>query len=174
MKSGFSVRFGVFAVVALVLFALLAQHTIARGERELQESDDAFASGQLDLAVLHARRAAAAYVPGARHVAAGFARLRAVARGAEREGELERARSAWGAMRAASIESRHMWQPQPELLDEADAELARLSNGALSARREPSAGLPSSLLGGLVLGAAMALLGWAAWRSDDGSESHPR
>jgi hypothetical protein len=173
--TGFILRqLAALATIALVVFALLAQRTIERGEREMSESDRAFDSGRLELAVLHARRAATAYVPGARHVAAGYARLRAVARGAERERDLQLARSAWGAVRAAAIESRHLWQPHAGALDEADAQLARLSNGAPAAASARPSGLPVTALGGLVLGAAVALLGWGAWCGDDAASGQPR
>lgn len=160
--------------IALVVFALLAHRSIVRGEGEMQASDRAFDSGRLELAVLHARRAAAAYVPGAQHVSAGFDRLRAVARGAERERQLDVARSAWGAVRSAAIESRHLWQPHPEALREADAELARLSPFASPAASGRLPGLPLAPLGGLVLGGALALIGWGGWRSNDAADAHER
>jgi hypothetical protein len=160
--------------IALVVFALLAHRSIARGDREMQESDRAFDSGRLELAVLHARRAAAAYVPGAQHVAAGFDRLRAVARGAERERQLDLARDAWGAVRAAAIESRHLWQPHPEALREADAEFARLSPGASPTASGRLPGLRLAALGGLVLGGALALIGWGVWRARDDADARER
>jgi hypothetical protein len=173
--TGFILRqLGALATIALVVFALLAQRTIERGEREMSESDRAFDAGQLELAVLHARRAATAYVPGARHVAAGYARLRAVARGAERERDVKLALGAWGAVRAAAIESRHLWQPHAAALDEADAQLARLSNGSPAAPPARHDGLPLAVLAGLVCGAAAALLGWGAWRGDDAPSGQQR
>lgn len=160
---------GAAATLALVVFALLAQRTIERGERELQASDRAFDAGQLELSVLHARRAATAYVPGARHVGAGYERLRAVARGAERAGDVELSRRAWRAVRAAAFESRHVWQPHVEALREADAELARWSEARVAAPAELGAGLSAPLLGGLWVGALCALFGWAAAaRGNDG------
>jgi hypothetical protein len=167
--TGFVLRqLAALAAIGLVVFALLAQRTMSRGEDEMRASDRAFDSGRLELAVLHARRAATAYVPGARHVASGYERLRAVARGAERERDIPLARSAWGAVRAAAIESRHLWQPHPDALGEADAELARLSGGARFAAAGRLEGLPVAPLGGLVLGASAAFLGWGAWRSAAG------
>jgi len=172
--TGFVLRqLGVLAMILLVVFALLAQRSIERGEREMLESDRAFDAGRLELAVLHARRAATAYVPGARHVASGYERLRAVARGAERERDVALARSAWGAVRAAASESQHLWQPHPEALAEADAELTRLS-GNTPARAVRAGGLRAVPLGGLVLGAAAALLGWCVWRGDAGLDAQQR
>jgi hypothetical protein len=156
------------ATIALMLFALLAQRTIERGEREMLESDRAFDAAELELALLHARRAATAYVPGARHVASGYERLRAIARGAERERDIALASSAWGAVRAAATESRHLWQPHPDQLREAEGELARLSGGVTAATAWRLDGLSVALLVALVLGAAVAFLGWGLWRADDG------
>jgi hypothetical protein len=149
--------------VALVSFALVAERTAARGARELLESDRAFDGGRLELAIQHARAAATAYVPGAQHVALGYARLSAVAHGAERARDVELAMTAWRAMRAAAIESRHLWQPHPDELRQADGQLARLRKGPeatpVGADLEGAAGLPLVVLGGLVLGAACAALG---------------
>jgi hypothetical protein len=149
--------------VALLAFALVAERTAARGARELRESDRAFDGGRLELAVQHARAAATAYVPGAEHVALGYARLRAVAQGAERARDVELAMMAWRAIAAAAIESRHLWQPHPDELRQAVRQLARLQSGPEStpvdADLRGSTGLPLGVLGGLVLGAACAALG---------------
>jgi hypothetical protein len=93
----------------------------------MRESDRAFDAGELTLAVRHARRAAALYVPGAAHVELGFERLVAVAVGAERARNPELAMTAWRAVRAAAIESRHVWLPHARELEQADLNLARLS-----------------------------------------------
>lgn len=166
-------QLGALATILLVVFGLLAQRSIERGEREMLESDRAFDAGRLELAVLHARRAATAYVPGARHVTSAYERLRAVARGAERERNVALARSAWGSVRAAALESRHLWEPRPEALAEAEAELARLAGGAPGPAPRPSGSSPAPL-GGLVLGAAAALLGWGVWRGGAGRDGTGR
>lgn len=114
------------AALPILLFALVTLRTSSRGQTELAASDRAFDAGQLELAVRYARRAAAAYVPGAAHVDAAYARLRAVAVGAERARELELAARAWQAVRAAALESRHVWQPHARELEQADLNLARL------------------------------------------------
>lgn len=157
--------------LALVLFALVAERTAARGARELSLSDQAFDGGRLELAVQHARAAATAYVPGAEHVALGYARLSAVARGAERARDVELAMTAWRAMRAAALESRHVWQPHPDALREADHELARLQGGRASSVSDAgSAGLPLGVLGGLGVGAACVALGLLGLSGPTGRE----
>jgi hypothetical protein len=150
----------------LLLFALVAYRVSERGALELAESDRAFDAGRLDLAVEHARRAAVAYVPGAPHVRLAFERLRAVARGAERTRDLDLARRAWRAARAAAIESRHLWQPHAVELAALELELARLSPGtglaAPSALSVPSASARVLRTGGLLLGGALGLVGLLA------------
>ena len=146
--------------LSLIVYALVAYHTLQRGELAMRESDRAFDAGQLELAVQHARRAAGDYVPGAEHVRRGHERLRAVARGAEREQDLELARFAWRSLRSAAVDSAHLWAPHPEALREADAELARLAG------REPprGAGLRPHGRGlGLVASASAACLGLLGW-----------
>jgi hypothetical protein len=116
--------------LALVIFALATQRMLLRGGEELRASDVAFDAGLLDSAIRHARRAAASYVPGADHVDAAYERLRAVAVGAERARDPALARSAWRAMRAAALETRHVWSPRARELEQADANLARLAGSA--------------------------------------------
>jgi hypothetical protein len=148
---------GAGAALALVLFALLAERTRERGMLWMSESDTAFDAGRMPLALQQARAAATAYVPGADHVRRGYERLRAVARGAERARDLELSAAAWRAMRAAAIESRHLWQPHADELREADRELRRLVPATeLGPRGQHGAGLSPTLLGGLLLGAACA------------------
>lgn len=113
---------------ALVLFAGVATlRAVLDGEREIAASDAAFDANDLHATIQHARRAASAYVPGAPHVARGYQRLFAVARGAEASGRPELAMLAWQAERAAVLESASFWQPFPERLEEANRNLARLS-----------------------------------------------
>ncbi len=157
------------ASLALVIAALVAYATAERGAREMLASDGAFDAGRLELAVQHARRAASAYVPGAGHVEQGYERLRAVARGAERARDVELARAAWRAVRAAATESRHVWQPRAAELAQAGAELARLSGSTPLAGLGASPGAPSTeVVLGLVLGAACAALGLGRLCAGDG------
>jgi hypothetical protein len=151
---------GTAAALALVLFALVAERTRERGARWMEESDRAFDHGRMELAVQLARAAATAYVPGAAHVPLGYARLRAVGRGAERARDPELAAAAWRAMRAAAIESRHLWQPHEDELREADRELSRLANAGDTAPPGLNvASLPAALSCALLLGAACAAVG---------------
>jgi hypothetical protein len=125
---------GIGLMLSLVVFGIAATRTLEMGAGEMSVSDRAFDAGELDRAVRHARRAAALYAPGAAHVDAAYARLRAVALGAERTRDLTLARGAWRAMRAASLESRHVWQPHAASLAEAEASLARLDGSPPASR----------------------------------------
>jgi hypothetical protein len=121
------VAFGL--LLAVLLFAALTARVVAEGEGELAKSDAAFDRGNLRDAILYARRAAVLYAPGAPHVARAFARLRAIALGAESTGQLDAARQAWGAARAAALETRHFSTPRAEDLARANASLIRLAGG---------------------------------------------
>lgn len=146
---------------ALLLVGLFTLYTSSRGRAELQASDVAFASGELESSLRHARHAASAYVPGAAHVDAAYARLQAIALGAQSVADRELEASAWQAMRAAALESAHFWRPRERERVLADARLAQLRGGAGGA----TAGLSSPeapgalrlLLGLGFLGAAVSL-----------------
>jgi hypothetical protein len=117
-----------FGLLVFVLTAAgLTARVVAEGEDELGKSDRAFDQGDLRDAILHARRAAILYAPGAPHVGAAYERLAAVAVGAESSGQSDVARQAWDAMRGAAIETRHFLTPRAAELDRANSNLARLS-----------------------------------------------
>ncbi|HEY2408038.1 MAG TPA: hypothetical protein VGI10_18655 [Polyangiaceae bacterium] len=119
-------------VLALTAFSLvfafgaLTARVLVEGEAELRASDAAFDKGELGDAIEHARRSATAYVPGARHVDLAYARLRAIALGAEASGQPLSAFAAWQAIRSAALESRHLSSPRPGELAQANQNLARL------------------------------------------------
>jgi hypothetical protein len=145
------------AALVPVLVALVTLRTLSRGEAELAASDQAFAAGEPTLALRHARRAALAYVPGASHVDAAYARLRAVAASAERDRDPVLAASAWEAVRVAAQESGHLWRPRARELEQADGNLARLrglSPAEWKALRAPEVPRP---FGSLLLGAGFVL-----------------
>ena len=128
------IAFGLLVLV--LLLAALTARVVLEGEAELRKSDAAFDRGDLREAVLYARRSAVLYAPGAPHVAAAYARLAAVALGAEATNQVDVARLAWGAVRGAALETRHFWTPREADLARANASLARLSSadGALADR----------------------------------------
>ncbi len=126
-----------WSAAALILFGAVATaRALWDGEREIAASDVAFDANDLRSAIEHARRAASSYVPGAPHVEQGYARLLAVARGAEATGRPELAMLAYQAQRAAVLESASLVQPFPGRLEEANRNLARLATAKTSAEGE--------------------------------------
>ena len=117
-------------IVGVIALGTMTYRAVLDGTAELAASDLAFNRGDLAGAVLHARRSATAYAPGAPHTRAAVARLRAVAVGSEAAGDPETARLAWGALRAAALETRHVTVPYDAELREANERLERLSSKA--------------------------------------------
>lgn len=113
--------------VVVVALGAMTYRVVSDGNAALEESDAAFHRGDLPNAVLYARRAAIAYAPGAPHTRAALARLRSVAVGSEAIGDTQSARLAWGAIRSAAVETRHVTLPYARELEEANRALARLS-----------------------------------------------
>ena len=178
MNGAISRSVAALGPVLLAASALLAFRTVQRGEAELAASERAFDAGRVELALQHARQAAAAYVPGAHHVDDAYERLRAIARGAELARDPELARVAWSAVRSAAWESHHVWQPRAAELREADAQLARLDGpGPGIARavesREPGRGVAFVLA--LAGGATAAVFGlwWLLGQERASSSSNP-
>jgi hypothetical protein len=119
-------RTAIAALVVVLVAAFATWEMTRRGREALAASDVAFDQGRLDAAIALARAAAVAYVPGAPHVEGAYERLAAVALGAEAAGHPEVARAAWEAIRGATLETRHLWQPHPAHRDRASENLARL------------------------------------------------
>ena len=98
-------------MLVVIALGVMTYRAVRDGNQALRASDLAFNRGDLADAVLHARRAATAYAPGAPHTRAARERLRAIAVGSEAAGDAETARLAWGALRAAALETRHVTVP---------------------------------------------------------------
>lgn len=130
----------------LALFAVATARAVLDGNRAMEESDAAFDRGDLRGAVLHARRAATLYAPGAPHVGRAYERLNAVALGSEAIGQTEVAFFAWQATRAAALESRHVVQPRAAELERANQNLARLEVALRGAKPEQQAELRKEAL----------------------------
>jgi hypothetical protein len=123
-------------LLAVLMLAALTARMIVEGEGELRTSDAAFDRGDLADATLHARRAATLYAPGAPHVAAAFERMRAIAMGAESQGDVNMALRAWGSIRGAALETRHFVVPHAAELTLANANLARLAASSPGGERQ--------------------------------------
>ena len=115
-------------LLAVLALGLLTWRAVSDGEAAMAASDVAFNQGDLRTALVHARRSATSYAPGAPHVSRAYARLQAIAIGAESRGDLEIAQEAWRAVRSAALETRGMPQPHATELERANRALARLAS----------------------------------------------
>jgi len=123
-------RWLAWALLAGVLgTAVLTARVVGEGERALRESDAAFHRGDVRTAAHHARRAAVLYAPGAPHVERAYARLKAIAAGAEAAGDRTLAEMAWRSIRGAALETRYLLPGRSAELALANLNLARLSIG---------------------------------------------
>jgi hypothetical protein len=109
--------------------AVLTARMVSEGEAALRECDAAFHRGDVRTAAHHARRAAVLYAPGAPHVERAYARLKAIAAGAEAAGDRTVAEMAWRSIRGAALETRYLFPARRADLDQANLNLARLSIG---------------------------------------------
>lgn len=116
------------ALLLVVLgLALLTWRAVSEGEAAMQQSDVAFNAGDVRGSLVYARRAATSYAPGAPHVSQAYARLQAIAIGAEAKGDLETAAEAWRGVRSAVLDTRSLITTRSEELSRANRALARLA-----------------------------------------------
>ena len=113
-------------MLGLLVMAAFTARALIDGARSMAESDAAFDRGDLRTSIVHARRAAILYAPGAPHVARAYERLNAIALGAEASGQPKTSFLAWQATRSAALETRHVFQPRAAELKRANLNLARL------------------------------------------------
>ena len=120
-------------LLGVMTLAGLTARVIVQGEAELRQSDAAFDRGDLRAEVHSVRAYAQRCALRARERptwTAAYARLEAVALGAESSNQLDVARQAWGAIRGAALETRHPSTPREADLERANVNLARLSSPA--------------------------------------------
>jgi hypothetical protein len=133
-KDGHWLRnLSLLAVSLLVLLAVAGISLSRRGTQEMLLSDTAFHSGDLRTSIVHAKAAALAYVPGSEHVLAAYARLEAIAKGAEARGDLLLARWAWETLRNVHVATDYPGRPSSALERDATAGIERI-NSALERR----------------------------------------
>jgi hypothetical protein len=124
--GGWLRRIAWLSFMVVLIGAVFSARVIMEGEAELAASDAAFDRGELGPALDHARRSATLYAPGAPHVERAYARLNAIALGAEAAGRPTIAFLAWQAVRSAALESRHVLIAREAELERANQNLARL------------------------------------------------
>lgn len=120
-------RFAALAALSLVLLVVVAGVSLTfRGRAEMEKSDSAFHDGRLREALVHARQAALAYVPGAEHVNLAYSRIEAIAVGAESSSDRVLARIAWDTLRIVHVQTAYPGRPGSESEERAKAGIARL------------------------------------------------
>lgn len=140
------------ALIGLVIGAATVR-VIAAGEREITLSTAALRQKDPHEAIVHARRAAGWYAPGAPHVSAAYQRLIALAIAAEGLGQTETALFAWNAVRGSALETRWLVTPHEEDLVRANQAIASLMSkapGPLGTRADPPSVLEQRYLDDLL------------------------
>lgn len=140
------------ALAGLVIGAATVR-VIAAGEREIELSTAALRNKDAHEAIVHARRAAGWYAPGAPHVRVAYERLTALATAAEGLGQRETALLAWNAIRGSALETRWLVIPHEEDLVRANQAIASLMSkapGPLGTRADPPSVLEQRYLDDLV------------------------
>ncbi len=120
---------GVVVAVTLAVLAVVAAHVRAIGAEAVVECDKALGAGDIVTAIARARDAAMTVAPWSPYPEQGYARLVAIAEGAETRGDLDQATFAWRAVWTAVRASRSE-QRQAARLDEARRALVRLARRA--------------------------------------------
>jgi hypothetical protein len=136
---------GVVAALALGLAAWTVRVVVA-GDAELDASDAALGQGDAHEAVVHARRAASWYAPGAPHVPVAYRRLIALATAAEAHRRRDVALFAWRGVRQASLDTRWLLTPHAADRARAEQEIARLSAIGEREAAEPDAAAMAAAL----------------------------
>lgn len=109
---------GVLLAVVAVRVVVSSRAELARGQA-LQAQDP-------DAAIVHYRRAVRWYAPLSPYPVTALSRLERIAAAAERDGEVDRALSAYRAMRGGILSTRSFYTPTPAVLARANEHIARL------------------------------------------------
>jgi hypothetical protein len=132
--------------LALLLLASISIVGIARqletGARAMAASDEALGLGDVRSAIADARTAAEAVLPGSPYPRRGIERLAQLGKDAEARGDGAVAAAAWGAMRAAVLETRSLGGGHDAWLGEADLGLARATALGTSADAPATSSAP--------------------------------
>jgi hypothetical protein len=125
------------AAAILMLLGGAWEREWSSGREAIRETDAAMSRGEVRDAVILARRAAEASVPGSPYAAMGYERLELLARSAEGQGRIDDAAFAWRAMRSAAVATLPA-SDSARRVDEADQGAFRVA----SARSLPPAVVP--------------------------------
>ncbi|NOY94008.1 MAG: hypothetical protein GXP55_22730 [Deltaproteobacteria bacterium] len=112
--------------IAGVLLAVVAVRVVVSSRAELRQGVALEQAEDVDAAIVHYRRAARWYAPLSPYPGEALDRLERIGAAAERDMDVDRALSAYRAMRGAILSTRSFYTPSPERLGRADQHIARL------------------------------------------------
>ena len=113
----------VVGFVGVVLLVLSAR-VLVGASGELKEGELLESRGEIDIAAVHYRRAAAWYLPINPYADEALRRLVDLAETAEQQDDLDRVLLAWRSVRAAILSTRSFYTPNAGLLDIANERIA--------------------------------------------------
>jgi len=116
------------ALVVVVATAVLTTREVAVGQTEVTAADAAASRSDWGEAIVHARAAAEALVPGSPWPARGWGRLEAIGHDAEARGDDATAMLAYGAMRSAALATRAPGSGSERWRTKAEDALARVAS----------------------------------------------
>lgn len=112
--------------VAALLCSVLLARVISSAKEELGEAEARVEQGDLDGAIVHYRRAARWYAPFSPYHVTALDGLAKIAVEAEQKGEVERALSAYRAVRGSIMATRSFYVPEQARLRAANTRIAAL------------------------------------------------
>jgi len=150
---------GFVLLCVAVVVSIVTLRLMTAGAAGLKRAERAMEQGDRDAAIVALEDAAKAYVPGGRHVPRALKELAVLAKAAELRGEDDRALKIWEVIRRAVLATRHVFQPNMDVLEDAEREMLRMRQkegsdtaaaGATVRPKDPSALLSILLFFGLI------------------------
>lgn len=130
MTGARSLRYGLRALlIAALLLAAIMVRVVAAARAELEVAEKHAHEGDVDAAIVHYRRAARWYAPLSPYHVQALAGLGRIGAEAEQKGELERALTAYRAVRSAILSTRSFYVPEEARLSAANKRIAALMAG---------------------------------------------
>lgn len=120
--------FGYVMLLVVVIVAFLTIRLMDDAKESLKSATFALETGNRDIAADHLEDAAKSYVPGSPYPRKALRDLAIMARAAEIRGEMSRALALWESIRRSLISTRHIVQPNSDILSEAEQNIVRLRN----------------------------------------------
>jgi hypothetical protein len=177
--------FGACLLGAAALVALSTGRMVRDGKASFEEGLKLADAGDALRAASAFEDAARSYAPGSPYPGRALDRLSIMARASEMRGDPETARHLWEVVRRSILSTRHLWQPNEEILARAEGSLAKLGATAFSERSEGTAAAargapprpkdPSPFASLLLFAGLLSWIAGAAWLCGVAkSEAHAR